>query len=266
MSLGNSLQKRKPREFLTPLQERFIRVGLEGFTALEIVELLLSLSSPHNKYKMLAGKCVEHFKNLRGLLAASTEDLEETGFSPSSICSIRLLHELPAEILKERIMEQPVHHSPHEFFDYLYYSMRDLKKEIFKIIYLNNRSQIINTEDLFFGTLNSIPIHPREIIDSANRHNSTGLIFSHNHPAGDPAPSSIDKQITRDLVFMGMILGIKVLDHIIIGNNIYFSFADEGLIEKYEDGFLNLKIKGGLDTKRNYHKALYKTNALRQNR
>jgi len=266
MSLGSSKQSRKSQESLTPLQKRFIRTGFEGFTALETVELLFSLALPHNKRKMLAGKCVEHFHNLRGLLAASTEELEEAGLPPDSICSIRLLHELPAEILKERIMEQPVHHSSQEFFDYLRYSMRDLKKEVFKVICLNNRSQIINTEDLFSGTLDSIPIHPREIIDSAIKHNATCLLFAHNHPAGDPAPSKNDKQITRDLVFMGMILGIKVLDHIIIGNNVYFSFADEGLIEKYEDDFLNLKIRGMLDTERDYHKVLYKTNILRQNR
>jgi len=266
MSLGSSRQSPKPRESLTPLQERFIRVGFEGFTALEIVELLLSLALPCNKHKTLAGKCVEHFQNLRGLLSASTEELKQAGLPPHCVCSIRLLRELPAEILKERIMEQPVHHSSQEFFDYLCYSMRDLKKEVFKVTYLNNRSQIIDAEDLFFGTLDSILIHPREIIDSAIKHNATCLLFSHNHPAGDPAPSKSDKQITRDLVFMGMILGIKVLDHIIIGNNVYFSFADEGLIEKYEDNFLNLKIRGILDTKRDYHKGLYKTSALCQNR
>ena len=249
MSLGNSWQNPKPRESLTLLQERFIRMGFEGLTALEIVELLFSIALPRNKSKMLAGKCVKNFHNLRGLLAASTEDLEQAGFCPSSICSIKLLHELPSEILKEKITEQPVHLSSREFFDYLYLSMRDLEKEVFKVLYLNNRSQIINTEDLFEGTLDTVPIHPREIIDSALKYNATCLIFAHNHPAGDPAPSRNDKQITRDLVFMGMILGIKVLDHIIIGNDRYFSFADEGLIEKYEDGFLNLKIKGGLDTR-----------------
>ena len=70
------------------------------------------------------------------------------------------------------------------------------------------------------------------------------MYFVHNHPSGDPTPSKSDKQLTRDLVFLGNVLQIKVLDHIIVGENRYFSFADEGLIQKYEDNFLNLKIRG----------------------
>jgi DNA repair protein RadC len=156
---------------------------------------------------------------------------------------IKLLHELPAEVLRLKIVEQPLYKSSKEIFDYLCYSMRDLKKEIFKVIYLNSRNQIIDTVDLFEGTLDSIPIRPREIVESAINHNATVLIFAHNHPSGDPTPSKSDKQLTRDLVFVGNILQIKVLDHIIIGGNRYFSFADEELIQKYEDNFLNLRIR-----------------------
>jgi len=126
--------------------------------------------------------------------------------------------------------------------------MRDLKKEVFKAIYLNSRNQIIDTEDLFEGTLEGIPIRPREIVESVIKHNAAAVIFVHNHPSGDPAPSKSDTRFTRDLVFMGNIIEVKVLDHIIIGGNEYFSFADEGLIRKYEDSFLNLKIRGVFDS------------------
>jgi DNA repair protein RadC len=121
--------------------------------------------------------------------------------------------------------------------------MRDLKKEVFKVIFLDKRSRIIDIADLFEGTRDGVSIRPREIEESAIKHNASALIFVHNHPSGNPTPTKFDKQITRDLVFAGMILLIKVLDHIIIGENKYFSFADEGLIEKYEDEFLNLRIK-----------------------
>ena len=149
-------------------------------------------------------------------------------------------------------MEQPIYKSAKEIFDYFSYSMRDLKKEIFKVIYLNSQNQIIDTADLFEGTLESIPIRPREIVESAIKHNATALIFAHNHPSGDPTPSKSDKQLTRDLVFIGMILPIRVLDHIIIGGNRYFSFADEGLVKKYEDDFLNLRIRGLFENGVNY--------------
>jgi len=237
---------------LTWLQERFLRSGFDGFSDEETIELLLSLVLPQREWKKQSRECVGRFANLRGLLAASAEELQQTGLTFHSICGIRLLHELPTEILRQKIIEQPVNTSSKEIFDYLYYSMRDLKREVFKVIYLNVRNQIIDTADLFEGTLESIPIRPREIVEGAIHHDAAHLIFVHNHPSGDPAPSKSDKQLTRDLVFVGNILQIRVLDHIIIGSNRYFSFADEKLIEEYEDNFLNLRIKALVEKSKNY--------------
>jgi len=235
------------RRSLTPFQERFIRTGFQGFTDGECIELLLSLALPRQQSSQKAKECVEHFGNLRRLLSASFEELQQAGIPLFCVFSIRLLHELPIEVLRQKIIEKPIHKSSKEVFDYLYYSMRDLKREVFKVIYLNNRSQIIDTTDLFEGTLDDIPIRPCQVVESAIKYNAAALIFVHNHPSGDPTPSKSDKLLTRDLVFMGHILQIKVLDHIIIGENKYFSFADEGLIEKYEDSFLNLRIKSLFD-------------------
>ena len=237
---------------LTPLQGKFIKSGFEGFSDLETIELLLSLVLSHRECRKQAKESIEQFKNLRRFLMASPQELERAGITPPCMFCIKLLHELPAEILKQKIVEQPIYKSSKEVFDYLYYSMRDLKKEIFKVIYVNSRNQIIDTADLFAGTLESIPIRPREIVERAINHHAIAVIFVHNHPSGDPTPSRSDKQLTRDLVFVGHILQIKVLDHIIIGGNRYFSFADEGLIEKYEDNFLNLRIRGLFETRVNY--------------
>ncbi len=133
--------------------------------------------------------------------------------------------------------------------------MRDLKKEVFKVIYLNSQNQIIDTADLFTGTINSSSISPREVIVTAIKHNAVSLIFVHNHPSGNPEPSKSDKELTRDLVYAGSIMQIRVLDHIIIGNNRFFSFAGEGLIEEYELNFLNLKMKGVSEAKRRLYRA-----------
>jgi len=232
---------------LTHLQGRFIKSGLKGLSDREILELLFSLVLLQRDCKKLAKECLESFGSLSDFLAASPGELEKVGLTPHSIFYTKLLHELPMEVLRKKIVERPLYQSSQEVFDYLSYSMRDLKKEVFKAIYLNSRNQIIDTEDLFEGTLESIPVHPREIVENAIQHNTAGVIFAHNHPSGDPTPSKSDKQFTRDLVFIGNIIEVKVLDHIIIGGNIYFSFADEGLIEKYEDNFLNLRIRGVFD-------------------
>ena len=121
--------------------------------------------------------------------------------------------------------------------------MRGLKNEVFKVIYLNNRNQIVEAIDLFEGTLDKIAVSPREIIEGAIGYRAVFTIFAHNHPSGDPIPSRSDKQLTRDLVFIGCAIQIKVLDHIIVSNNSHFSFAGEGLIEKYETDFLTLRMK-----------------------
>jgi len=152
------------------------------------------------------------------------------------------MREMPIVFLQEGVIKKPIHHSSQEIFDYLYYSMRDLEKEVFKVVYLNSQNQIIDTEDLFEGTLDGIHIYPREIEEGAIKHKATGLIFVHNHTSGDCTPSRNDKQITRDLVFIGKVLRIEVLDHIIIGENRYFSFADAGLVAEYEEEFLNLRL------------------------
>jgi len=229
------------------LREKFIKSGLAGFHDYEIIELLLTLGSPRKDCKQPAKEAIKRFKTLRGVLEAFPEELQQIdGIGSHSAFGIKLVQEVAREFLKEKITDKPVYKSAQEIFDYLYHSMRDLKEEVFKAIYLNSRNQIIDTEDLFEGTLDSIPIRPREIVESTLKHSAAAVIFAHNHPSGDPTPSRSDKQFTRDLVFMGMIIEAKVLDHIIIGNNRYFSFANEGLIEKYEDNFLNLRIRGGI--------------------
>ena len=252
--MASAVALRRP---FTPIQERFLKSGTEGFKDREIIELLLlSPGLSPRECKKLAKQVVERFKTLRQLVAASPEELRQAGVTPHGILHIKFVREIATEILKQRIVKQSVYKSPKEIFDYLSYAMRDLKKEVFKVVYLNNRNQIIETKDLFKGTLESIPIRPREIVESAIKYSAAALIFAHNHPTGDPTPSKSDKQLTRDLVFIGNILQIKVLDHVIIGENTYFSFADDGLIRKYEDNFLNLKMRGVFDIGVGYGKKL----------
>ena len=239
------LSRQTKQRAASQLVDRFIKSGLESFEDYEIVELLFSLALFYKEYKKQAKKCIGQFGSLRGIIEASPEELQQSGITPLGTLCIKLISEIPVRVLKQRIVGKPIYQSSQEFFDYLYYSMRGLKDEVFKVIYLNSRNQIIETLDLFKGTLNSIPISPREIVESAVRYRAVSMIFAHNHPSGDPTPSKSDKQLTRDLVFIGGVLQIKVLDHIIIGDNGHFSFNGEGLIEKYEDTFLTLRMKAG---------------------
>jgi len=228
------------------LRERFIKSGLSGFHDYEIVELLLTLGTPRKDCKQQAKEAIKKFKTLRGVLEAPMEELQEIkGIGPHNSFGIRLVQEVAREFLKEKVIEKPVCKSSREVFDYLYHSMRDLKKEVFKVIFLDGKNQIIDIQNLFEGTLNAAAVYPREVIKAAIKNNALSLIFVHNHPSGNPEPSQMDKQITEDLVFAGNIMQIKVLDHIIIGDNDYFSFADKGLIEKYNLNFLDCRGRIG---------------------
>ena len=238
------------------LRERFVKSGLKGFHDYEIIELLLTLGSPRKDCKPQAKEAIQRFKTLRGVLEATPEELQQiNGIGSHSVFGIKLAQEVAREFLKQKIMDKPIFKSSREIFDYLYHSMRDLKKERFKVIYLNSQNQIIEIVDLFEGTVNSSAISPREVIEGAIKYNATSLIFVHNHPSGDPAPSQNDKDVTRDLVYAGAIMRIRILDHIIIGNNTYFSFAGEGLIEEYELDFLKVKMGGVSEAKRRLYRA-----------
>jgi DNA repair protein RadC len=118
-------------------------------------------------------------------------------------------------------------------FDYLFHSMRDLKREVFKVLFLTRKNELIAAQDLFEGSLTGSAVYPREIMSMALENRAASLVFVHNHPSGDPTPSPEDQRLTRDLVWAARLLTIQVLDHVIIGNNRYYSFADEGSIKHF---------------------------------
>jgi len=245
------------------LREKFLKSGLAGFHDYEVVELLLSLGTPRKDCKLSAKEAINRFKTLRGVLEAPTEELQQIdGIGAHSAFGIKLVREVAREYLKAKILDRPFYKSSQEVFDYLYHSMRGLKKEVFKVMYLNSQNQIIDTNDLSEGTVNSSAVSPREVVEGALKHAAASLVFVHNHPSGNPEPSTSDRELTRELVYAGRIMRLKVLDHIIIGDNKYFSFAGEGLLEEYELDFLNLKLRGTSEAKRRLYQARLSTDKL----
>jgi len=108
--------------------------------------------------------------------------------------------------------------------------MRHLKKEVFKVLLLNTKNHLIKQMNVSVGSLNASIVHPREVFSEAVKTGCSAIIFVHNHPSGDPEPSVEDIDTTKKLVNAGEILGIKVLDHIIIGNGIYVSLREKGIL------------------------------------
>ncbi len=241
---GNSDIRQRIEGHRRRLREKFLKGGLSGFLDYEIIELLLTLGTPRKDCKLQAREAMNKFRTLRGVLEAPFDELQKIkGIGPHNFFGLKLIQEVSRRFLKERMMNKPYCHSSKEVFDYLYHTLRDLKKEKFKILFLGPKNQILEEKTIFEGTVDTSAVYPREIIKEALRHNASSLIFVHNHPSGDPSPSMSDRGITKELVFAANFMQLRVLDHIIIGNNRYFSFADEGLIEDYDKMFEDLSVR-----------------------
>ena len=114
--------------------------------------------------------------------------------------------------------------------DWLRLKMGTLEREEFVVLYLNNQNQLLAHETLFTGTLNHTEVHPREVVKRALYFNAAAVIFAHNHPSGEVAPSQADKAITQRLVQALMLVEVRVPDHVIVGGRQIFSFAEHGLL------------------------------------
>lgn len=220
------------------LRERFLEGGLERFSDEEVIEFLLTLGTPRGDLKLPAREALKRFKSLSGVLSAPIEQLTQVkGIGPKNALYLKIVHQVGARYLKDRSQGKAFFGSSRFVFDYLFHSMRDLKREIFKVLLLNRKNELILDKDVFLGTLTGSAVYPREIMTLALEQSAAGLIFVHNHPSGDPSPSAEDKRLTRDLVRAALVLSVQVLDHIIIGHNSYYSFADEGLIKLFKEEY-----------------------------
>ena len=213
------------------LREKFLASGLDGFHDYEVIELLLALATPRKDCKEQAKAALRRFKTLQGVIEAPPEALQEIkGIGPKNIFGIKFVHAVAGRYLKKRLVKKHPIRSSRELFDYLYHRLRDKKREIFKVVFLDAQNRIIAIETLFEGTLTASSVYPREVVQAALRHHAAGLFLVHNHPSGEPRPSPEDKLVTRQLIHACRVMGITVHEHLIIGDNTYFSFADQGQI------------------------------------
>lgn len=213
------------------LKERFHRSGLKGFHDYEIVELLLTLGEPRKDRKPQAKAAIKKFKSLKGVLEASDRALAEIqGLGPKNIFGVKLIREMATVYLKEKAKEKPLTASPRAVYDYIRQSLGGRRKEVFQVIFLSNANRVLETEELFQGTVDQAAVHPREVIEAALKHNATRLILAHNHPGGDLKPSREDLEITARLKAACSAVDLEVLDHIIVGGDAYFSLREHNLI------------------------------------
>jgi DNA repair protein RadC len=229
------------------LRDKFLKSGLAGFHDYEVIELLLTLAMPRRDCKEAAKAALKLFGSLQAVFEATAKELcAVDGIGPKNLLGIKLIKAVSERYLTGRLERKNALNNSRELFDFLYHRLRDKRRECFQVVYLDAKNKVVGTETLFEGTLTASAIYPREVVLAAVNHNAAAVIFAHNHPSGDPQPSEDDVSITRQLIFACRVLGITVHEHLIIGNNRYFSFADQGYIARMNremDHLIQLQIE-----------------------
>jgi DNA repair protein RadC len=216
------------------LREKFLQSGLKGFHDYEVIELLLSLNTPRKDCKESAKQLLKRFKTLQGVFEANSKDLcEVKGVGPVNSFGIQLIKQISDRYLESRIISKNVVQNPQDLQQYLNQIIGHKTKEVFAGIFLDAKNRVLTSQILFTGTLTTSSVYPREVIKEALQHNAAAVIFAHNHPSGDIAPSKSDIKITKDLLFALKYVGIVLHEHMIIGNEGFYSFAAQGLISKF---------------------------------
>ncbi len=214
------------------LRDRFLERGLDGFTDVEVLELLLTFGTPRSDCKEPARQLLATFGTLAAVLEAPIRGLQEVqGVGPKNSFALHFVQSVARRYLRERLRGKRYLHSSQEVTDYLQHAMRGLKKEVFTAIFLDSSHAIIESEIIAEGTLNVNTVYPRELIAKAIEHHAAALIIAHNHPSGSLEPSPQDLHLTRTLYMICSWMQIQLLDHLIIGDG-FFSFADQGLLAK----------------------------------
>ncbi|NLI14600.1 MAG: DNA repair protein RadC [Peptococcaceae bacterium] len=212
-------------------RERLAKEGADALSEVELLAILLGTGSRQATALDLAALIMAHFKSLRSLLGSTIEELSGIkGVGPAKACQIKAALEFARRISQYSDSPRPVIKSPEDAANLLMEEMRHFDREHFRAVLLNTKNQVIGTDKVSVGTLNSSAVHPRELFRNAIKRSAASVILVHNHPSGDPTPSREDLDITERLREAGKIIGIEVLDHIIIGDNRFISFKAKGFI------------------------------------
>ena len=217
----------RPRE---KLQKR----GAAALSDAELLALVLRTgdAAPGKSAIDLGRELLERFGgNLRELAQAELNELQQIkGLGLAKAASIKAAFTLGSRFQSRKLETLERFTAPAQVFEFFHHELRDNRKELFLTLLLDGKNRITRKVQVSEGCLNQAIVHPREVFAPAVRESAAAIIFIHNHPSGDPAPSREDREITRRLKEAGEILGIKVLDHIIIGDGTYFSFVESGLL------------------------------------
>jgi DNA repair protein RadC len=213
-------------------REKLLKKGAGALSNSELLAILLRTGVKGNSAIDLARQIIDKYDTFRNMIHTDMREWKEfKGMGPAKIAQIQAALEIGRRFrdVEVRSSKQKIA-SANEVVSIIMPQMRDLKTEVFKVVYLNSNNRIIDISDAATGTVNHAMPIVREIIHAALQKFAAAIICVHNHPSANIAPSPEDKKFTHELAAAGKLMDIKVLDHIIIGDGNYFSFADEGMM------------------------------------
>jgi len=213
------------------LKEKYLTHGLEGFHDYEIMELLLTYGIPRKDVKEPAKELLKRFGGLKGILDAGIDELREVrGLNAHTAVLVKLVKDIGAVYLLQKAQERPQISCTAELIDFCKTAMGALKDEEFRVCYLDAQNRIIAMETVQEGIVNQAVVYPRKVLERALQWKASAIILVHNHPSGHVRPSDADIRLTRTIQETARTLDILVHDHLIIGENRFFSFREEGLM------------------------------------
>ena len=214
-------------------REKLLKKGAGALSNSELLAILLRTGTNGSSAIDIARNVLKKFGTFRNMAHTDSRDWKEfKGLGGAKIAHIQAALEIGRSYQQEVVSpgKQKIA-SAKDVVDIVMPHMRDLKTEVFKVVYLDNNNRIIDISDAATGTVDyAVPI-VREIIHTALQKFAKSIVCIHNHPSSETAPSLQDKKFTKELCDAGKLMGIKVLDHVIIGGDKHFSFTDEGLID-----------------------------------
>lgn len=212
-------------------RERLQKLGADAMSAQEILALILGRGIAGESVMVTAQRLLRQFGNLQGIAGASLEELGQVrGIGLAKACQIKAAFELANRLVSySGGGEKTSVKTPDDVAGIVRGRLRNKKKEYFLALLLDTRNQLIRVAEISVGSLDSSIVHPREVFKEAVSASAASVIFTHNHPSGDPEASEDDIKLTKRLAEAGEIMGIAVLDHIIIADDKYLSLKREGL-------------------------------------
>lgn len=211
------------------LREKFQMAGAERMHEYEALELLLTYAIPRRDVKPIAKYLLNRFDGLRGVIDAPLDELKQAEhLGPSSATLIKLVKEICGLYLLDHAKDKDLLISPQHVVNFAQMKLAGLPHEAFMVIFLNTQNEIIKHEILNEGTIDQVAVYPRRIVEKALAYHASGLILVHNHPSGHVEPSEEDKRLTRAISDAAKLIDIRLLDHVIVGGNKWFSFREAG--------------------------------------